>query len=135
MIRSAFYFVPLGAIAALVAAPAQQAPAAPAASGPASGRECFNARSVSSFTPHGRDEVDIQAGARRYYRLTFAGVCENINWTRRVAVVARGGGSFICQGFDAELIVNDPGIGPQRCLVNSVRRLADEEAHALKYYR
>lgn len=135
MIRSASYLVSFGAVAALVAVCAQQAPAAPAASGPTSGRECFNARSVSSFTPHGSDEVDIQAGARRYYRLTFAGVCENINWTRRVAVVARGGGSFICQGFDAELIVNDPGIGPQRCLVNSVRRLTDEEARALKYYR
>jgi hypothetical protein len=135
LIKSGFYLVPFGAVAALVAACAQQAPAAPAASGPASGRECFNARNVSSFTPHGRDEVDIQAGARRYYRLTFAGVCENINWTRRVAVVPRGGGSFICQGFDAELVVNDPGIGPQRCLVNSVRRLTDEEARALKYYR
>ena len=135
MIRSGLYLVPLGVLAAIVAACAQQAPAAPAAPGSSSARECFNARSVSSFTPHGRDEVDIQAGARRYYRLTFAGVCENINWTRRVAVVARGGGSFICQGFDAELIVNDPGLGPQRCLVNSVRRLSDEEARALKYYR
>jgi Family of unknown function (DUF6491) len=132
LIRSGYFLAPLGALAALVSACAQQAPAA---AGTASARECFNARNVSSFTPHGRDEVDIQAGARRYYRLTFAGVCENINWTRRVAVVPRGGGSFICQGFDAELVVNDPGIGPQRCLVNSVRRLTDEEAHALKYYR
>ena len=135
MIRSASYCISFSALAALVAACAQQAPAKPAASGPSSHRECFNTRSVSSFTPHGHDEVDIQAGARRYYRLTFAGVCENINWTRRVAVVARGGGSFICQGFDAELIVNDPGFGPQRCLVNSVRRLSDEEARALKYYK
>jgi hypothetical protein len=135
MISSASYLIPFGVLAALVAACAQQAPAAPAATGSASQRECFNARNVSSFTPHGRDEVDIQAGARRYYRLTFAGVCENINWTRRVAVVPRGGGSFICQGFDAELIVNDPGFGPQRCLVDSVRRLTDEEARALKYYK
>jgi hypothetical protein len=135
LIRSGICLVPLGALAALVAGCAQQTTASNAAHGPASGRECFNARSVSSFTPHGRDEVDIQAGARRYYRLTFAGVCENINWTRRVAVVSRGGGSFICQGFDAELIVNDPGIGPQRCLVNSVRRLTDAEARALRYYK
>lgn len=137
MLRSVAILLPLGAAAALAAACAQQAAGAPtaAASGPTSGRECFNARSVSSFTPHGRDEIDIQAGARRYFRLTFAGVCENTNWARRVAVVARGGGSFICQGFDAELIVNDPGSGPQRCLVNSVRRLSDEEARALKYYK
>jgi hypothetical protein len=135
LIKSGLYLTAFGALAALLAACAQQAPAAPSAAGSASGRECFNARNVSSFTPHGPDEVDIQAGARRYYRLTFAGVCENISWTRHVAVVPRGGGSFICQGFDAEILVNDPGIGPQRCLVNSVRRLTDEEAHALKYYR
>ena len=132
MTRSAL--IPLSIGVATLAACAQQAASAPA-SAANSGRECFNARSVSSFTPHGHDEVDIQAGARRYYRLTFAGVCENTNWTRRVAVVARGGGSFICQGFDAELIVDDPGIGPQRCLVSSVRRLSDEEARALKYYK
>lgn len=137
MHRSALFIVPLGAAVALAAACAQSATGAPAAtaSGPTSSHDCFSARNVSSFTPHGRDEIDIQAGARRYYRLTFAGVCENTNWARHVAVVARNGGSFICQGFDAELIVNDPGSGPQRCLVNSVRRLSDEEARALKYYR
>ena len=134
MTRSAAFLVPFGVVASLAAGCAQQTTGAPAVS-QTSGRDCFNARSVSSFTPHGHDEVDIQAGARRYYRLTFAGVCENTNWTRRVAVVARGGGSFICQGFDAELIVDDPGIGPQRCLVSSVRRLSDEEARALKYYK
>jgi hypothetical protein len=124
-----------GAATGVAAACAQQAADAPAASAPSSERECFNARNVSSFTPHGADEVDIQAGARRYFRLTFAGVCENVNWTRRIAVVARGGSSWICQGFDAELVVNDPGFGPQRCLVSSVRRLSDEEARALKYYK
>ena len=137
MYRSALFIMPLGAAAALAAACAQPANGTPTAgaSGSTSGHDCFSARNVSSFTPHGRDEIDIQAGARRYYRLTFAGVCENTNWARHVAVVARNGGSFICQGFDAELIVNDPGSGPQRCLVNSVRRLSDEEARALKYYR
>ena len=136
MPRSFVILVPLAALSVLGAACAQQAAGAPAAaSGPASGHDCFNVRNVSSFTPHGRDDVDIQAGARRYFRLTFAGVCENTNWARHVAVVARGGGSFVCQGFDAELIVNDPGMGPQRCMVNSVRRLSDEEARALKYYR
>jgi hypothetical protein len=137
MFKSVAFIIPLGVAAALAAACAQQAAGAPpvAESGPTSGHDCFSARNVSSFTPHGSDEIDIQAGARRYYRLTFAGVCENTNWARHVAVVARSGGSFICQGFDAELIVNDPGSGPQRCLVNSVRRLSDEEARALKYYR
>ena len=37
--------------------------------------------------------------------------------------------------MDAELIVPEPGIGPQRCFVQSVRRLSDAEARALRYYR
>lgn len=134
MMKSAAILLALGAVTAVAAACAQPMAGAPAAA-QSTGRECFNARNVSSFSPFGRDAVDIQAGARRYYRLTFAGVCENVNWTRRVAVVSRSGSSWICQGLDAELVVNDPGIGPQRCLVSSVRRLSDAEARALRYYR
>jgi hypothetical protein len=48
--------------------------------------------------------------------------------------VARSGSSFVCQGFDAELVVPNPGLGPQRCLVSSVRRLTDAEVKA-KYRR
>lgn len=51
-----------------------------------------------------------------------------------MALVSRGS-SWICQGLDAELIVNDPGLGPQRCMARTVRPLSDAEARALKYYR
>ena len=119
--------------AAAVAGCAQQAVSAPAAA--SSGRECFSARNVSSFKAQGDNGVDVQVGVRRYYRLQLAGICPNINWTRRVALVARSGSSFICHGLDAELVVNDPGLGPQRCLVSNVRRLSDAEARALKYYK
>ncbi|NUT00153.1 MAG: hypothetical protein HOP96_04175 [Sphingomonas sp.] len=119
--------------AAIVAGCAQQAASAPAAA--STGRECFSARNVSSFKAQGDNAVDVQVGVRRYFRLQLAGVCPNVNWTRRVAVVSRSGSSFICQGFDAELVVIDPGLGPQRCVVNGVRRLSDAEARALKYYK
>lgn len=118
---------------AAVAGCAQQAANAPTTA--SSGRECFSARNVSSFKAQGDNAVDIQAGVRRYYRLQLAGVCPNVNWARRVAVVARSGSSFICQGLDAELVVIDPSLGPQRCLVSNVRRLSDAEARALKYYK
>ena len=118
---------------AAVAGCTQQASSAPTAA--SSGRECFSARNVSSFKAQGDNAVDVQAGIRRYYRLQLAGVCPNVNWARRVAVVARSGSSFICQGLDAELVVIDPSLGPQRCLVSNVRRLSDAEARALKYYK
>ena len=110
----------------------------PPAAGPqaaASGRECFHAGSVSSFHPISDEIVDIQVGARRYYRLQLFGTCPGVNWRTAVALRTRGGSSWICQGMDAELIVPEPGIGPQRCLVQSVRRLSDAEARALRYYR
>ena len=108
-----------------------QQPAGPPAVAASGGRECFSARSVSGFTAVDDDTVDVQVGSRRYYRLETAGVCLNVNWATGAALVARSGSSFICQGFDAELVVPNPGLGPQRCLVNSVRRLTDAEVKAL----
>lgn len=139
MFRSAYILIPLASLSALAAACAQQDAAgetsSAASSAPASPKnDCFSAQSVSSFTPHG-DAVDIQVGVRRYYRLTFAGVCQNTNWVNRVALVSRSGSSFICSGMDAELVVNDSPMGPQRCLVNTITRISDEEAKALKYYK
>ena len=128
MVRSAALLA-----ACTLAGCAQQAAGTPAAAA-SGGRECFNARSVSGFTAVDDDTIDVQVGARRYYRLETAGVCLNVNWANGVALVARAGSSFICQGFDAELVVPNPGLGPQRCLVNSVRRLTDAEVKA-KYRR
>lgn len=108
-----------------------QQPAAPPAAAVSGGRECFNARSVSGFTAVDDDTVDVQVGSRRYYRLEIAGVCTNVNWVNAVALVARKRSSFICQGFDVELVVRDPGLGPQRCVVNSVRPLTDAEVKTL----
>ncbi len=127
MIRSAA----MSLVLATLAGCAQQPASAPATA--ASGaRDCFSARSVNGFTPRDDDTVDVQVGARRYYRLELAGVCPNVNWATGVALVSRGGTSFICQGLDADLVVPNPGLGPHRCLVSSVRRLSDAEVQALR---
>lgn len=119
-------------LAACVLAGCAQQPAAPPAAVASSGRDCFSATNVSGFSAVDDDTVDVQVGARRWYRLEIAGVCPNVNWARGVALVARSGGSFICQGFDAEIVAPNPGLGPQRCLVSSVRRLSDAEVQALR---
>lgn len=113
----------------IVLAGCAQQPPTPLAAGPA--RECFNARNVSGFTAVDDDTVDVRVGSRRYYRLELAGVCPNVNWARGVALVSRGS-SWVCQGLDAELIVPNTGLGPQRCLATSVRRLSDAEVEALR---
>jgi hypothetical protein len=132
MTKPALLFLSLGSFAFLAAC--AQAPGAPSSTA-STGRECFNARNVSGFTPQGENIVDIQVGVRRYFRAQLIGVCPNVNWARRVAVATRSGSSFVCEGFDAEIIVPDPALGPQRCQISSIRRLSDAEARALKYYK
>jgi hypothetical protein len=128
MIRSAA-IVLVSTAAAALASCAQQQPATPLAAGTA--RDCFNARNVSGFTAVDDDTVDVRVGSRRVYRLELAGVCPNVNWATGVALVSRGS-SFICHGFDAELIVPNPGLGPQRCFASSVRRLTDAEVEPMR---
>ena len=98
-----------------------------------SGRQCFHAGSVNDFDARGDDVIDVRSGANRYFRLQLFPGCPNTNWTRQVALRTTSGSSWICQGFDAELIVPEPGIGPQRCLVTSVRRLSEAEVAALRH--
>jgi hypothetical protein len=121
--------------AALLTACAQQAAGSPNTAAASTGQQCFSARNVSGFTAQGENIVDIQVGVRRYFRAQLFGVCPNVNWARRVAVVSRSGSSFVCEGFDAEIVVPDPSLGPQRCQISSIRRLTDAEARALKYYK
>ena len=63
----------------------------------------------------------------------LAGALIYIAQTGDVVLRTLGGGSWICQGTDAEIIVRN-GAMPDRCLVDSVRRLRDEEVKALKLH-
>jgi len=90
---------------------------------------CFLARQANGFTARGRDAVDVHVGANRYYRLSLGGVCPDVDWSLRVGIRTLGGGSWICQGADAEIIVPSPN-GRQRCLVTDVRPLSREEVAA-----
>lgn len=119
MIRSAS--IVLAALGSLGAACAMQGPSAQAAAAaPTPARQCFLARQVNGYSPVSDDVVDVQVGANRYYRLELAGTCPNSAWSHRVALRTTGGGSWICQGLDAEIIVPDPA-GAQRCLVTEIR--------------
>jgi hypothetical protein len=110
-------------------------PGSPAASASPSGRQCFLAQQVNGYTPVSDNVVLLQAGASRYFRLELAGVCPNIDWSRRIALRTKSGGSWICQGLDAEIIVPDPVMLPQRCLVTNVRQISKDEWRAARRAR
>ncbi len=124
MNRFAAIFLSVSAAAMIVSACTQQ-PAT--ASTQSSGRQCFLASQANGYTPVSDEAVDVQVGANRYFRLELHGSCPNIDWSRRLALKTTGGGSWICQGLDAEIIVPEPGFGAQRCLVRAVRPLTKDE--------
>jgi hypothetical protein len=113
--------------ALIVAWAAASAPAAAPAQRAAP--RCFLASNVNGFTPRGDNAVDVHVGVGRDYRLTLAGVCPDVDWSFRVALRTTGGGSWICQGADAEIIVPGP-TGHERCMVTDVRALTPDEVAA-----
>jgi hypothetical protein len=98
------------------------------------GRQCFLASQVRGFDPVDDDTVDVEIGRRDVFRLELTGICRDVQWATAVGIRARGGGSWVCRGMDAELIV--PAItGVDRCLVTGVRKLSIEELAAKREAR
>ena len=118
MVRTAIFALATSALAGC---------AAPPAANPAmvqrTGGQCFLANQVNSFTPTKAGFVDVRAGASRYFRLDLGGGCPNVDWSTRVGIQTVGGGSWICEGYDAELIVPEPGIGG-RCPISRVSAIS-----------
>lgn len=117
--------------ALLLAAPALAAAQADKpASKPKAERACFRAQDVDGFNAVDKETVDVSVGVRDVYRLTLFSPSPDIDWTQRIAIEARGG-SWICSGMDATIIVPGP-IGLQRYPVTAIRKLAPEEIKARK---
>jgi hypothetical protein len=115
---------------AVTACTPTQAPGGQAAAG-TSGRQCFLASQVNSFHPIDRDTVLVRTGASTYYQLDILGTCPDFDWSNRIGIRSTGGGSWVCRGQDAELIVPSP-TGFDRCPVLGVRLLTAEEAKAAR---
>ena len=116
---------------ALTSCTANQAPRAQASAG-TSGRQCFTAAQVNSFHPIDRNTVLVRTGASTYYQLDILGTCPDIDWSNRIGIRSSGGGSWVCRGQDAELLVPNPNRGFDRCPVLGVRLLTPEEAKAAR---
>ena len=103
---------------ALAACSSQPVTSSAAATAPA--RDCFSARDVNGFSSVSDTVVDVKVGSNRYYRLTTDGSCPNGNFQPRVTLRTLTGGSWICQGLDAEIVVPDPA-GAERCQVRAIQ--------------
>lgn len=105
----------------------------------AAARDCFSASSVRGFTPINDTTVRIQAGVRGTYELSLFTYCPDIDWTRSIGLRTFGGSSMICtsDATGVEVIVLDrtTSIGPDRCRVQSIRKLDEQELAAEKAER
>lgn len=97
-------------------------------------RQCFDAGTVSGFSPVDERHINLQVGASRHFQLTLMGICRDVDWAQRLAISTRAGGSRICTGLDADIIVLDSAF-PQRCPVTEIRRLTPEEVKATRARR
>jgi hypothetical protein len=122
--------IALLAAMALASCTANQAPRAQSTAG-TSGRQCFTAGQVNSFHPIDRNTILVRTGASTFYQLDLLGTCPEINWAAQVGIRSTGG-SWICRGHDAEIIVPNPGRSFDRCPVLGVRLLSPEEAKAAR---
>ena len=123
------WLAPLAGLVALAAcAPTPHVETAPSASAPA---QCFRAEFVRTYVLVGRDAMIIRASGGQRYRLDLLSPCIDLEWAREVAFRGRGGQSFVCSSFDAEVVVSRDAGRPETCLVNDMQPVAAPEADAL----
>lgn len=95
-------------------------------------KQCFHTSDVRTFSDAGGSKVLVSIGRRDVWELTVAPGCPRIDFTSRLAVVARGS-SYICSGSDVDILVpNASGRGTQSCRVQEVRKYTPEEAAAVR---
>lgn len=90
---------------------------------------CFWARNVENFAYVDSRTVNLRVSGRRVYQLTLFNACHDIDYAHAVRLDTRGFSS-ICRASDMTLIVGSP-IGPQRCMVQTLRQLSADEVAAL----
>lgn len=93
------------------------------------GKDCFRTRNIQGYAAADDDNIYIRVGVRDVYHLAMRGRCPNIEWNEGVAIVSHGS-AWICTDRDAEVITRTR-IGPQRCPIESIRKLTPEQVEAL----
>ena len=118
-------------LAAALATGACAAPAAspePPAAAAAGTRECFQLAAVSGYSHARNDQVQVHAGPGDTYLFRTLGPCPDLDFAENIALDPATVGP-ICTGIDVDLIVPST-IGPRRCPVAMIRKLAPGEKAA-----
>ena len=117
----------LAAACAMPATSQQQAARAAASDS----RQCFNAQMVNGFNPVDQNTVRVTVGANTVYELETVGHCPQIDWSQSIGIRTVSGQTWVCHGFDAELVVPSMmGDRVDRCPVTGIRLVTPQELQA-----
>ena len=130
--RSRRFLLIAASAATMAACTMATQPSAQVAQG--TGRQCFFVSQVKGFNAVNRDTVQVTVGPNSVYELKLFDSCPEIDWSLRIGIRSTGGGSSVCNGLDAELLVPSP-LGVQRCPVTNIRRLTPAEVQASRSRR
>ena len=95
---------------------------------PPAPRECFQLAAVTGYSHARGNRVYVHAGPGDVYEFQTLGPCPHLGWSEAIALDPATAGP-ICTGLDVDLIVPS-SIGPQRCPVSMIRKLAPAEKPA-----
>jgi len=118
------------ALAAGGAAPAADKPADTAAAPGKAPNQCFHASMIDGFAAPDEDNLYVRVG-RDVYHFTMFSHCLDLDWNQRIALRSRGGGNFICNALDVDVVNHATGLGRQRCAVSSMEKLTPAQIAAL----
>lgn len=116
--------------AAPVAAPAS-VPASVQVEEPTTPRQCFSTVQVRNFRTANAQTVYLKVGHDTVYELNTAGACTDVDGAYQLAIVSEDGGSRLCSGDWATIVVPGSARPVQQCRVRISKVLSDAEVAAL----
>jgi hypothetical protein len=91
---------------------------------PPAGRDCFNADSVSGFSPLDQNRVKLTVGPTRDYVLTTAQRINDARFSQAIGIDSTT--NWICTGNGLGVTLIVPHSIPERYQVTSIERLPEE---------
>jgi hypothetical protein len=116
----------LAAAAALTLGACSTSETATASNEPPAGRDCFNQRSVSSYSINDDDKLDVRVGANRHYLVTLQPNPRDLDFTRALRLESPLGWICTGNGRGVEIVGGNPPEVAFRYYATNIERGPDE---------
>lgn len=89
-------------------------------------RQCFFINTAQDFSNDGDRSIVVHAGRGDAFELTPQGYCRDIEWANHISLRPFGGGSSLCVGDQANLVLRPLGGASETCMVRVTRSIPRE---------